>query len=100
MQAGRILVCNVSRTVVAAARRDFAGTRVIYITALASVRAGRVAARGREPASSERVLREASCDEMAGADLVIDNSGTIEAGVAKLVAFLKLLTKSPDTAKP
>ena len=100
MQTGSTVVCNVSRLVVAPARRKFARTHVIYIDAPVAVRAERVAARGRESASSQRVLREPGCDERAVADLVIDNAGAIEVGVAALTAFLQGLPNLRRRAQP
>ena len=89
LATGGVAVCNVSRAAVAQARRAFAWVRVVYVTAPAEMRAARVAARGREAADGDRVLREAPGDDMVAADLVIDNSGAPEAGAARLAMFLR-----------
>jgi ribose 1,5-bisphosphokinase len=46
-RAGRTVVCNVSRGIVAALRRRYAGVRVVLVTAPAEVLTTRLAARGR-----------------------------------------------------
>jgi ribose 1,5-bisphosphokinase len=89
--SGEIVVANVSRAIVAAARRRFAEVRVVYITAPAEVLAARRAARGREGAPTvidSRVMRAAIDDERSAADLVIENVGPPQGGIALLSDFL------------
>lgn len=86
---GGVAVCNVSRAIVAQARREHGWVRFVAVTAPATLRAARVAGRGREPADDARLLREVPGDMPEAADLVIDNSGAPEAGAASLIAFLR-----------
>ena len=96
LATGGVAVCNVSRAAVAQARREFASVRVVYITAPPALRAARVAARGREAADGGRVLRDVPGDDMAAADLVIDNSAAPEAGAMRLARFLR---EAADSAR-
>jgi len=90
---GRIVVCNVSRTMIVAAREKFARITVIEITAPLRVRSERILQRGREKAEdvAQRLARtvEDSCIEPS--DFTIDNSGAIDNAVAAFVAALRRL---------
>ena len=90
--AGRILVCNVSRSIIPQARLDFAHVHVVYVTAPPEILAARLAARNRESVIDGRLKRPEG-DAMRLADLMIDNSGTPDAGAAKLVALLRSLPR-------
>jgi phosphonate metabolism protein PhnN/1,5-bisphosphokinase (PRPP-forming) len=86
--AGRVVIANVSRGVLDAARAAFP-VRVIVITAPRDVLARRLAARGRESAAdiAERLARAAP--EPSGPDVdVVMNDTTLEEGVARFVAAL------------
>ena len=87
---GRSVVVNVSRTVVAEARRRFAPVRVIHVTAPAVVLAARLARRGRErPAEIAERLRREACSPPEGPDVTtIDNGGALEPAVAAFLAAL------------
>lgn len=89
MAAGRVVVCNGSRAMLAAAEAKFPGTRVLLIEATPEVRAQRLAGRGRESAAevAARLAREVP-DVPVGA-LRIDNSGALEDGIARFVAALR-----------
>ena len=91
---GRVVVANVSRTVIDAARARFP-TRVIEITAPAEILARRLAARGREPAAdiAERIARHMPVPPAADVETVM-NDASLEAGIAGFVAALIRATQS------
>ncbi len=84
---GHVVVCNVSRRVIAEARRSLPGVTVVEVTAPPDVLAARLAARGRREDGDlgARLARSVSVT----ADLVVVNDGTPEAGAARLVAHLR-----------
>jgi ribose 1,5-bisphosphokinase len=87
-------VANVSRAAVEEARRRFAPTRVIAVTAPREVLAARLKARGREggAAISERVDRAVA----VAADTVVVNDGPLERAVE---AFLRALSEVESSPK-
>jgi len=89
--AGRVVVCNGSRAMVAAAKAKFPGTQVLLIEANAAVRARRLAGRGRETGAqiATRLGREAP--EVPPGAIRIDNSGEVEDGIARFVSALKAI---------
>jgi ribose 1,5-bisphosphokinase len=91
LRKGRIVVANVSRTVICEARLKFPRTRVIHVTAHPEILAQRLAARGRESASEieERVKRTAEIP-LSRADWVkeIDNSGDLASATLQFIALL------------
>lgn len=87
--AGRTVVVNASRTIIAAARRRFAVVGVALIDAPREVLARRLAGRGREE-QGDIELRLARRPEGFGrddADLVIVNDGSPDAGAEALLRF-------------
>ncbi|MGL3213969.1 phosphonate metabolism protein/1,5-bisphosphokinase (PRPP-forming) PhnN [Bradyrhizobium sp. BR 1433] len=90
IRAGRTVIANVSRTVIAAARRDYANAVVVSITAPPDVLAARLAARAR---SSDGLLAQRlarTVDESASIpDFTIVNSGTAEYHARQLVRIIK-----------
>jgi ribose 1,5-bisphosphokinase len=91
LAAGLTVVCNASRTVVAALRQRYARCCVVLITAPENLRLARLNARGRpsdgDPA--DRAGRAApSLDELKPS-LVIENTGAIEAATNTLLAYLR-----------
>jgi ribose 1,5-bisphosphokinase len=86
--AGRTVVCNVSRTIVSAARARYVRVVAVLITAAPEVLAARLAARGRtsDGRLSDRLAR--SPDGFT-ADVVIDNIGTPQAGTELLVTAIR-----------
>jgi ribose 1,5-bisphosphokinase len=88
LAAGRVVVFNGSRAMVATAQASFPGTRIILIEATPQVRAQRLAGRGRETAAeiASRLEREVP-DILPGA-IRIDNSGPLEQGTAAFIAAL------------
>ena len=101
LAAGRTVVCNGSRRVIADAVRRFPRCHAIVVQADAEKRARRLALRGREPAAeiADRLQREAA----PVADLVpvtcIDNSGDLAVGAtAILVALLNIAVNEPTAS--
>ncbi|MHC2436374.1 phosphonate metabolism protein/1,5-bisphosphokinase (PRPP-forming) PhnN [Bradyrhizobium sp. USDA 4451] len=90
IRAGRIVIANVSRTVIAAARRNYANATVVSITAPPDVLAARLAARAR---SSDGLLAQrlsrAVDESTATPDFTIVNSGTAEYHARQLVRIIK-----------
>lgn len=91
---GRIVVANVSRTIVAEAADRFP-IHVIAVTAPADTLARRLAARGREDAVdvARRLARQADLPLPSSRD-TIANDGTEAAGIAKLTHALRRLASS------
>jgi ribose 1,5-bisphosphokinase len=90
IRAGRTVIANVSRTVIAAARRDYANVVVVSITAPPDVLAARLAARARasDGQLAQRLAR--SVDETTAApDVTIVNSGTADYHARQLVRVIK-----------
>ena len=89
LEAGRVVVANVSRAMVADAATRF-DTRVIEVTAPADVLARRLAARGREDAVdvARRLSRAIELPMPVPRDVIV-NDGTVEQGARKMVALLR-----------
>ncbi len=86
-EAGHVVVCNVSRRVVAQARAAGPPVSVVEITAPPEILMRRLAARSRAEDGdlAARLAREVPVE----ADLRIFNIGAPEAGAARLVAHLR-----------
>jgi len=84
---GITVVVNVSRGIVAAARRRYPRVVTVAVTAPAEVLAARLAARGRDAAASVagRLARSVAVD----ADVVLDNSGPIGIAGEAFVALVE-----------
>jgi phosphonate metabolism protein PhnN/1,5-bisphosphokinase (PRPP-forming) len=91
MTAGRIVVSNVSRSVIAEAVEKYERCHVFLISAPLAQRAARLAARGREDDGeiAQRLAREGAVVPPGILPAVIDNSTTLEDGTRR---FLKALT--------
>jgi ribose 1,5-bisphosphokinase len=79
IRAGRVVVANVSRTVIGALRQTYANVVVVAITAPPDVLAQRLAARSRDSDGNiaERLTRSVG-DASAQADVTILNAGSAE----------------------
>ncbi|WP_293860029.1 phosphonate metabolism protein/1,5-bisphosphokinase (PRPP-forming) PhnN [uncultured Alsobacter sp.] len=88
LRQGRTVVANVSRSVVDDARCRFANVAVVLVTAPVEELARRVAARGRDADTAQRVGRDAPAIEVLIPDLVIENVGDPVVAAAKLSGFL------------
>ncbi|MGX1109409.1 MULTISPECIES: phosphonate metabolism protein/1,5-bisphosphokinase (PRPP-forming) PhnN [Bradyrhizobium] len=88
--AGRTVIANVSRTVIAAARRNYANAVVVLVTAPPDVLAARLAMRAR---SSDGLLEQRlarTVDESTSTpDFTIVNSGTADYHARQLVRIIK-----------
>jgi len=88
LEAGRVVVANVSRTVIAEATRRFTA-RVIEVTAPPDVLAERLGARGREDTAdvAARLARNVALPPGIAAETVL-NDASIEEGVSRFLAAL------------
>ena len=88
IRAGRIVVANISRTVISALRAAYADVVVVSVTAPPEVLAARLAARGRasDGPLGERLKRSV---DTSGADITISNVGAADAHAAELIAAIK-----------
>lgn len=91
VRSGSSVVFNTSRRLVQAARARYLNTAVVLVDAPLQVRSARLAARDREGAIDaaarlERVVYEFN---VADADLVISNTGTLDQASALLTDWLK-----------
>jgi ribose 1,5-bisphosphokinase len=87
IRAGKTVVCNVSRAVIAELRCRCADVRVVLVTAPAGVLAARLAARGRvtDGALATRLTRSAPAQSDLAPDVVIENVGDLQDGGEKLI---------------
>jgi phosphonate metabolism protein PhnN/1,5-bisphosphokinase (PRPP-forming) len=90
LAAGRVVVANVSRGVIAEAARRFP-VRVIEVTASADILAARLASRGRETAAdvAARLARSVPIPDRIIVETVM-NDAAIETGAARFLAALTL----------
>jgi ribose 1,5-bisphosphokinase len=91
MADGRVVVVNTSRKVIERAIEKYPRCCVLLVTARPEVRAARLAGRGRESAEdvAARLAREGA-PIPAGVEAVsIDNSGSLDEGIAGFVAALR-----------
>jgi ribose 1,5-bisphosphokinase len=87
--AGRLVVCNISRTLVKDARRRLPNVTVVEITAPREVLAARLAQRNRsEDTSLEARLARSGEVGPIRADLIVVNDRSPQEGAAQLIAFL------------
>jgi ribose 1,5-bisphosphokinase len=100
MADGRIVVVNTSRRVIELALEKYPRCVVLLVTATPEVRAQRLAGRGRETADEVAArLRREGAPIPAGVEAVaIDNSGSLEDGIATFVEALQRLAAPGQTA--
>ena len=87
--AGRVVVFNGSRAMVAAAMAKFPGMRGGLIEATPEVRARRLSGRGRETEAEVAARLRREVPEIPHGAVRIDNSGAVEDGIARFVAALR-----------
>jgi len=99
LAAGRVVVANVSRQVLDAARRRYPGLTVCEVTASTDTLRARLAARGREsPAEIEARLARVGAPTTGHDVVAIANDGDLALAVA---AFARLIDQLlPASAKP
>jgi len=90
LAAGRTVIANVSRAVIAAAREKHAATTVVVVTAPPEVLARRLAARGREDAADVEARLARAADQPSGPGVVtVMNDASLDSAVARFVEALK-----------
>lgn len=90
IRAGRTVVVNVSRTVIADLRARYADAVVVLVTAPADVLQARLASRGRaSDGSLDARLNRASLDAGFSPDVTIQNIGAPAEAVARFVEILQ-----------
>lgn len=92
---GRIVIANVSRHVVPVAIAKYPNCRVVMITAEISLRAERLAQRGRENRDqiTARLAREGAALPADVSPMIIDNSNSVGIGVTEFVMALRALAQ-------
>ena len=90
IRAGRTIVCNVSRTIIAPARARYARVAAVLVTAPADMLAARLAQRSRERADSvaDRLRRGDALADVA-VDYTIENVGTPEVAASRLLEIIR-----------
>jgi len=89
LSRGCVVVCNISRGVVEAARRRYPRVLVVEVTAPADVLAGRLAGRGREPQGEHAERLKRLPPASYAIDVRIDNTGTVDQAAAQLVGAIR-----------
>lgn len=91
---GKVVIANGSRHIIPLAREKFPGCSVMLVTAEISLRAARLAQRGRENSDqiAARMAREAAPLPNGIDPTIIDNSGTPAIGIARLIMALHRVT--------
>ena len=91
MHAGKTVVVNCSRRIVADALERFPHCHVLVVNARPEVRAARLAGRGRESADdiARRLTREGAAVPETVRATVIDNSDALEEGISRFVSALE-----------
>ena len=99
IRAGRCVVCNVSRTVIPGLRDRYSQVVAVLITAPQDVLLARLAARARTTDGdlSQRMARSATVSDSLDADIVIENTGSIDDGARKLLDTIE--TRFTSTLK-
>jgi ribose 1,5-bisphosphokinase len=98
--AGRIVVVNGSREIVAEARRRFPGAKAALVTARPETLAARLLARGRDADADQRLTREAVSIEALRPDLIISNDGSPDESAARLIEYLLGLAETGADPSP
>ena len=88
--AGRTVVCNVSRGIVATLRARYSHVEAVLVTAPADILAARLAGRSRETDGSiaARVARSDAFTEFR-ADHAIENAGAVDQAARRLLALIR-----------
>lgn len=88
---GHCVVCNVSRTMIPELRGRYAHVTVVLITAPHEILAARLAVRARatDGALSDRVARSVEVGRNLDADIVIDNTSSIDEGARRLQSAIE-----------
>lgn len=91
IRAGRCVVCNVSRTVIPGLRDRYFRVVVVLITAPQDILLARLAARARATDGDLplRMARSVKVSNDLDADIVIENTGSIDDGACKLLSAIQ-----------
>ncbi len=91
IEAGRSVVCNVSRAVVGSLRARYANVTVVLVTAPTEILEQRLAARRRASDGdiAQRIARADARETQIVADIVIENVAAPELAAAKLLDVLR-----------
>ncbi len=102
LAAGRVVICNASRTIIAAVRASYRQTFVIEITADRSARLDRLTGRAREDAADiqRRIDRQVAPSSGSAADCCIANNASPEQGISALIHALEALEHFPPKWMP
>jgi ribose 1,5-bisphosphokinase len=96
-EAGSLVVCNISRTLVEDARRRLPNVAVVEVTAPPDILAGRLERRNRtDDASLEARLARSKEVGAIQADLIVVNDKSPEEGAERLIAFLRTRVQMPN----
>jgi ribose 1,5-bisphosphokinase len=81
---GRVVVCNVSRSVIALAHQRYGSgsVDVVYVDADTDIRRARIAGRGRETAAGSRMEASRDTVDPRACTLLVDNSGLFSEAAA------------------
>jgi ribose 1,5-bisphosphokinase len=95
IRSGRTVVCNVSRTVIDAARQRYGFVTVVEITAPAQVLHARLASRQRASDGdvAQRLERSAQVEQLFSPDIVIRNVGRPDGGIRRLIRAIRTSTR-------
>jgi ribose 1,5-bisphosphokinase len=96
IRAGRTVVCNVSRTIIDAARQQYGFVTVVEITAPKQMLQSRLASRQRSTDGeiARRLERSAEVEQLYAADIVIRNVGRLDGGVRRLIRAIRTSARS------
>ena len=105
IRAGRTVVCNVSRTIVDAARGRYANVAVVLITAPQRILEVRLASRqrGSDGNLRRRIARSTELGRSCRHDFVIRNVGPRAVGIRRLLNLIRgpgSLAGPPSTSRP
>jgi ribose 1,5-bisphosphokinase len=91
IRAGRTVVCNVSRTIIDAARQRYGFVTVVAITAPEEVLQSRLASRRRlsDGSIAQRIERSAEVGRLFAADIIIRNVGRPDGGIRRLIRAIR-----------
>lgn len=97
VRRGKVVVANVSRRIVSAARLKYARVFAVLVTAPLGVRRERLFARGREELADidARLARATEDFSPEAADFIVENSGPIEQGSLAFIDVLQQIAPKP-----
>jgi ribose 1,5-bisphosphokinase len=96
IRARRCVVCNVSRTVIPGLRGRYSRVVTVLVTAPEDILMARLAARARATDGdlTQRMARSAKVNDTFDADIVIENTGSIDDGARKLLSAIEIHTST------